>query len=170
MLAVDLFDRLVLETAPAISLEVDDATLPTGEDNLVVRAAQLLRSASGEDRGVKVRLRKRIPVAAGLGGGSSDAAATLWGLNRLWNLRWPAERVAELAVEIGMDVPFFLTPGAALATGRGERIERLRETGGYAMVLVNPGISVPTRDVYAGVPAGWSAESTGTRRLVEALR
>jgi 4-diphosphocytidyl-2-C-methyl-D-erythritol kinase len=170
MLAVDLCDRLILETASTISLEVDDAALPTGEDNLVVRAATLLCRVSGLDRGAHIRLRKRIPVAAGLGGGSSDAAATLWGLNRLWGLRWPVGRLAELAVEIGMDVPFFLAAGTALATGRGERIERIRDTGGYALVLVNPGIGLPTREVYAGVPAGWRAEPNGTQGLVAALR
>jgi len=170
MQAVDLFDRLVLETAPIISLEADDSTLPTDERNLVIRAALLLRQVSGLPAGVRIRLRKRIPVAAGLGGGSSDAAAALWGLNRLWGLRWPRARLMELAARLGMDVPFFLAGGPALATGRGERLKRLPVAGGYALVLVNPRVPLSTQEVYERVPAGWRADPTGTRRLVEALR
>jgi 4-diphosphocytidyl-2-C-methyl-D-erythritol kinase len=169
MQTVDLFDRLTLETAPTISLETDDPALPTDEENLIVRAALLFREASGVEQGARIRLKKRIPVAAGLGGGSSDAAATLWGLNRLWGLRWPRERLLGLAVQLGMDVPFFLTGGPALATGRGERVEPLSGTGSYALVLVNPRAPLSTREVYERVPAGWQAEPTGARRVAEAL-
>jgi 4-diphosphocytidyl-2C-methyl-D-erythritol kinase len=97
MQAVDLCDRLTLEPAPTLTLEADDAALPTDERNLVIRAAMLLRQDAAVDSGARIRLRKRIPVAAGLGGGSSDAAATLWGLNRLWGLRWPRARLTDLA-------------------------------------------------------------------------
>jgi 4-diphosphocytidyl-2-C-methyl-D-erythritol kinase len=130
----------------------------------------LLREVSGVQAGARIQLRKRIPVAAGLGGGSSDAAATLWGLNRLWGLRWPRPRLEELAVRLGMDVPFFLTGGPALATGRGEFLKQLRLGGGYALVLVNPRVPLSTREVYERVPTGWRAEPTGARQLVEALR
>jgi 4-diphosphocytidyl-2-C-methyl-D-erythritol kinase len=170
MHTVDLFDRLSVEPAPAISLQTDDPALPTDERNLIVRAAMLLREAAGVERGAAIRLRKRIPVAAGLGGGSSDAAATLWGLDRLWGLRWPRERLLELATHLGMDVPFFLTGGPALCTGRGERVERLPAGGSYALVLVNPGVPLSTREVYGRVPAGWHAEPTGAARVIEALR
>jgi 4-diphosphocytidyl-2-C-methyl-D-erythritol kinase len=170
MQTVDLFDRLTLETAPTISLETDDPALPTDERNLIVRAGMLLREVSGVQAGARIQLRKRIPVAAGLGGGSSDAAATLWGLNRLWRLRFTRTRLEELAVRLGMDVPFFLTGGPALATGRGEFVEPLRLGGGYALVLVNPRAPLTTREVYERVPAGWRAEPTGARRLIEALR
>jgi 4-diphosphocytidyl-2-C-methyl-D-erythritol kinase len=170
MQAVDLFDRLTLETAPTLSLEADDSALPTDDRNLIVRAAKLLRQAAGVEAGARMRLRKRIPVAAGLGGGSSDAAATLWGLSRLWRLGWSNRRLAELAVELGMDVSFFLAGGPALATGRGERLERLPIAGGFALVLVNPRVPLSTREVYERVPPGWHAEPSGTRRVVEALR
>lgn len=171
MQAVDLCDRLTLETAPsAITFEADDPALPTDEHNLVVRAARLLQQACGLAAGARIQLSKRIPVAAGLGGGSSDAAATLWGLNRLWGLRWPQKRLAELAITLGMDVPFFLSGGRALGTGRGERLKRLPAAGGYALVIVNPRVALSTREVYERVPAGWRAEPVGTRRLVEALR
>ena len=170
MQAIDLFDRLTLETAPAISLEVDDPALPTDDRNLIVRAGKLLQQAAGVDMGARIALRKRIPIAAGLGGGSSDAAATLWGLSRLWGLGWTNRRLAELAVQLGMDVSFFLSTGPALATGRGEKLERLTAGGGFALVIVNPRTPLSTAEVYGRVPTGWQAEASGTRRLVEALR
>jgi 4-diphosphocytidyl-2-C-methyl-D-erythritol kinase len=168
--AVDLFDRLTVETADTLSLHADDPELPTDEGNLVMRAARLLQKTAGIEKGARIELQKRIPVAAGLGGGSSDAAATLWGLNRLWGLRWPRARLQELAVELGMDVPFFLGTGRAVARGRGERLQTLPGSGGYALVLVNPRAPLSTREVYGRVPAGWHAEPTGTERVIEALR
>lgn len=170
MQAVDLFDRLTVERAETITLETSDAALPTDERNLVVRAARLLREASGVQAGARIVLDKRIPVAAGLGGGSSDAAATLWGLNRLWGLRWRRERLMALAVRLGMDVPFFLGPGRAVGTGRGEVLKPLPSVGGYAMVLVNPGVPLSTQEVYERVPEGWGAKPEGTKRMLEALR
>ena len=168
--AVDLFDRLTVETADTLSLRADDPELPADEGNLVMRAARLLQKTAGVEQGARIELRKRIPVAAGLGGGSSDAAATLLGLNRLWGLRWPRARLQELAVELGMDVPFFLGTGRAVARGRGERLQALPGGGGYALVLVNPLEPLSTREVYGRVPAGWHAEPTGTERVIEALR
>lgn len=168
--AVDLFDRLTMETADILSLHADDPELPTDDGNLVMRAARLLQKTAGIEKGARLRLQKRIPVAAGLGGGSSDAAATLLGLNRLWGLRWPRARLQELAVELGMDVPFFLGAGRAVARGRGERLQALPGGGGYALVLVNPRTPLSTREVYGRVPAGWHAEPTGTERVIEALR
>ncbi|MGH7368283.1 MAG: 4-(cytidine 5'-diphospho)-2-C-methyl-D-erythritol kinase [Candidatus Rokuibacteriota bacterium] len=168
--AVDLCDRLVVEAADTLSLQTDDPDLPTDDGNLVMRAARLLQMAAGIEAGARIRLTKRIPVAAGLGGGSSDAAATLWGLSRLWALGWPKGRLQELAGEVGMDVPFFLGAGRAVATGRGERLAALPGGGGYALVLVNPRLALSTREVYGRVPAGWRAEPTGTERVIEALR
>jgi 4-diphosphocytidyl-2-C-methyl-D-erythritol kinase len=170
MLAVDLADRLTLEAATTTSFHADDPGLPTDDGNLVVRAARLLSEAAGVSGGARISLVKRIPVAAGLGGGSSDGAAALWGLNRLWGLGWSRSRLTELAVRLGMDVPFFLGDGPALATGRGEHLEPLGATGQYALVLVNPGVALSTREVYQRVPVGWQAEATGTRQVMEALR
>src|SRR5262245_6928604 len=170
MQAVDLFDRLTVEDSEDLSLSSTDPDLPTDDANLVVRAARALASAAGVTRGARMVLDKHIPVGAGLGGGSSDAAATLLALNRLWGLRWSAERLARVAVGLGMDVPFFLGRGRALATGRGELLRPLPEDGGYSLVLANPRFPLSTREVYARVPAGWRAEATGTREVVEALR
>jgi 4-diphosphocytidyl-2-C-methyl-D-erythritol kinase len=168
--AVDLFDRLTVDPDETLSLNTDDPELPTDDGNLVMRAARLLQKAAGVDRGARLRLHKRIPVAAGLGGGSSDAAAALTGLNRLWGLRWPRPRLQELAVELGMDVPFFLGTGRAVARGRGEQLAALPGGGGYALVLVNPRTPLSTKEVYGRVPVGWHAEPTGTERVIEALR
>jgi 4-diphosphocytidyl-2-C-methyl-D-erythritol kinase len=170
MQSVDLWDRLAAEPADGLSLVTSDPTLPTDEENLVMRAARLLREEAGVTAGARMRLDKQIPIAAGLGGGSSDAAAALWALNRLWGLRWPAQRLRGLAERLGMDVPFFLGKGRALATGRGERLAPLPAPGGLALVLVNPNFPLATRDVYQRVPADWSAEPAGARRMAAALR
>ncbi|MBV8077309.1 MAG: 4-(cytidine 5'-diphospho)-2-C-methyl-D-erythritol kinase, partial [Planctomycetaceae bacterium] len=125
MVAVDLYDTLTFVEDPsgAITLRCDDPTLPTGRDNLVVRAAERLREASGCPRGAAIALRKAIPAQAGLAGGSSDAAATLQALDRLWDLRTPPGRMDALAGALGSDVAFFRRGPAAVCRGRGERVE-----------------------------------------------
>jgi 4-diphosphocytidyl-2-C-methyl-D-erythritol kinase len=168
MQTVDLSDRLVLEDAHAIEVKTGAEGVPGDERNLAHRAAAMLRQASGVERGVRIILDKRIPVAAGLGGGSSDAAATLVGLNRLWGLRWPVERLAEVAVELGMDVPFFLRGGAALGTGRGERLTAL-PTSAMALVLVNPRFAVSTAEMYGRVTPAMYSDGGRAREAAAAL-
>jgi 4-diphosphocytidyl-2-C-methyl-D-erythritol kinase len=170
MQAVDLSDRLTIEDAPTLSLVTNAEGVPADGENLVMRAAVLLREAAGVERGARIRLEKRIPVAAGLGGGSSDAAATLWGLNRLWGLRWSRQRLAELGARLGMDVPFFLGGARALATGRGERVATLAPGGAYALVLVNPNRPLGTREVYGQVTEAAFSDGSGASAMVEALR
>lgn len=164
--AVDLADRLIIEDDPAVELRTTAAGVPADERNLALRAVRALAAAAGVERGARITLDKRIPVAAGLGGGSADAAAVLVGLNRLWRLRWPARRLAEVAAGLGADVPFFLGPGPALATGRGDRLQRLA-AGSLALVLVNPGFEVSTAEAYAAVTP---ADYTDGRRGREAAR
>lgn len=167
--AVDLSDRLMLEDAEEIELRAGSPAVPADTTNLAVRAALALREAAGARRGVRITLEKLIPVAAGLGGGSADAAAVLLGLNRLWGLRWPAGRLEEVAVTLGMDVPFFLFGGAALATGRGERLTPLAGSA-LALVLVNPRIAASTAEVYGRVTPAMYSDGSRTRALVAALR
>jgi 4-diphosphocytidyl-2-C-methyl-D-erythritol kinase len=169
MQTVDLTDRLVLEDADDLALTTTSAEVPANGGNLALRAAAALREAAKVDRGVRVQLDKRIPVAAGLGGGSSDAAAVLLGLNRLWNLRWPVARLAEVAETLGMDVPFFLKGGVALGTGRGERLAPLAG-GPLALVLVNPGTPLSTAAVYGRVTPAMYSDGARTRLVVTALR
>lgn len=150
MVAVNLHDRLSFadDASGAVALTCDDPALPTGPDNLVVRAAERLRNATGCRRGVRVELRKEIPAQAGLAGGSSDAAATLVALDRLWQLRTPPDRLGQLAGEIGSDVAFFLRTPVAVCRGRGEKVEgvMLRQT--LHFVLVCPTVGLSTADVY----------------------
>jgi 4-diphosphocytidyl-2-C-methyl-D-erythritol kinase len=169
MQTVDLSDRLVLEDAEELELRASAPDVPTDGTNLVLRAARALREAAGITRGVRVTLDKRIPVAAGLGGGSTDAAATLIGLNRLWALRWPAARLGEVAVTLGMDVPFFLRGGAALGTGRGERLEPLGG-GALALVLVHPRAGASTAEIYGAVTPEMYSDGSRARQIAGALR
>jgi 4-diphosphocytidyl-2-C-methyl-D-erythritol kinase len=153
MVAVDLHDALRVAEGPSgrIDFRCDDPSLPTGPDNLVVRAAERLRSASGTDRGATIELRKAIPAGAGLGGGSSDAAATLAALDLLWDLRTPPDRLDALAGEIGSDVAFFLHAPAAVCRGRGELVEPIPAAGPLHFVLVCPPFGVATAEVYRRV-------------------
>ena len=169
MQTVDLTDRLVIEDADELVLRATSPEVPTDGGNLALRAAAALREAAKVDRGVRVRLDKRIPVAAGLGGGSSDAAAVLLGLNRLWNLRWPIARLAEVAETLGMDVPFFLKGGVALGTGRGERLTPLAGMP-MALVLVNPGTPLSTAAVYGRVTPAMYSDGARTQTVIAALR
>lgn len=168
LMAVDLSDRVVLEDAESIECRTSAGGIPTDAANLAVRAALALRGAAGTAGGVRIGLDKRIPVAAGLGGGSSDAAAVLVGLNRLWRLGWPARRLAALATTLGMDVPFFLRGGAALGTGRGEALERA-PSAPLAFVLVNPRSGVSTAEAYARVTAPMYSDGARARAMVAAL-
>jgi 4-diphosphocytidyl-2-C-methyl-D-erythritol kinase len=153
MVAVSLYDTLTVREidSDAILLECDDAALPTGGGNLVVQAAERLRAATGCTRGAHIRLNKVIPAQAGLAGGSSDAAATLAALDRVWDLRMPADRLDAVAAEIGSDVTFFLHGPAAICRGRGDRVEPVALTQTLHFVLVAPAIGLSTADVYRHV-------------------
>jgi 4-diphosphocytidyl-2-C-methyl-D-erythritol kinase len=143
-----------------------EGELPSGPENLVWRAAALLRERAGVSGGAKIELIKRIPAAAGLGGASSDAAATLAAANIAWQLNWQRERLCELAAELGSDVPFFFTRGAALARGRGERLQSLRVPRLH-IALVRPPVGLSTAAVYRACrPA---TAPVGAVRLVAAL-
>ena len=122
--------------------------IPAQGDNLIVKALELLRQRSGCTLGAKVEMVKRIPMGAGLGGGSSDAAAALRLANRGWKIHWSDERLAGLAAEIGSDVPFFMGNGAAICRGRGEQVERLPPLRPLDFVIVKPPDALATGDVY----------------------
>jgi 4-diphosphocytidyl-2-C-methyl-D-erythritol kinase len=150
MVAVSLYDTLTFRDEPsgALCLRCSDPSLPVGKDNLVIQAADRLQAATGCSRGARIELTKAIPTQAGLAGGSSDAAAALVGLDRLWNLRIPAQRMDSLAAELGSDVPFFNHVPAAVCRGRGERVEALPLKETYHFVLVCPPVGSSTADVY----------------------
>jgi 4-diphosphocytidyl-2-C-methyl-D-erythritol kinase len=150
MVAVDLYDTLRFADDPsgAVMLRCDDPTLPAGPGNLVVKAAERLKAATGCPRGAAIELRKAIPAQAGLAGGSSDAAATLTALDRLWDLQTPPDRLDALAGEIGSDVAFFRHAPAAVCRGRGERAEPVALGEPLHFVLVCPPTGLGTADVY----------------------
>ena len=157
---LDLADELVLTDQPrGITLSSDHPTLDCGLENLVVKAAQLLQDITGTAKGVSIRLTKRIPVAAGLGGGSSDGASALLGLNRFWRLGVTLDHLKELGAGLGSDVPFFLDERPfSVGRGRGERCEPV--TGRMPQlwhVLVAPPVALSTKDVFAGWDAGQTA-------------
>jgi len=168
---VELHDTVVLRDAEGgIRVVCDHRRVPTDEQNLVFRTAQLLREVAGTDRGVEIEVRKRIPPASGLGGGSSDAAVTLLGLAQMWKLRLDHAQLLELAAHVGSDVPFFLVGGAALATGRGERLRYLPTLPATWVVLACPDAEVSTAWAYANLDLARVPRRPNTQRLVEALR
>jgi 4-diphosphocytidyl-2-C-methyl-D-erythritol kinase len=151
-------------------IPIDGAVIQP-EENIVFKAVSLFRERSGFMQGLRIRLAKRIPLGAGLGGGSSDAAATLLALNRLSGAELPLAALRELAEDLGSDVPFFLSGGAAFVSGRGERIEPLVVPEGLSVVLVYPGFVSNTRLAFALLDAdsherraSWSREE-----LIQAL-
>src|SRR5262249_3184966 len=146
MVTVDLHDTLTLLDDPSgrIALLCDDPSLPTCPANLVVQAAERLKAASGTDRGVLIDLKKAIPAEAGLAGGSSGAAGTVVGLERLWDLGMPPEALDGLASTIGSDVSFFRQGPIAVCRGRGEIVEPRELPGPLHFVLVCPPAGVST--------------------------
>ncbi len=153
---LDLCDELSVSIAQesGTALTCDDPDAGPIEQNLVVRAATALGQIAGVEPRLKIQLRKRIPIAAGLGGGSSDAAATLLALNRLWELNWPTERLAEVGAELGSDVPLFVYGAPCVIRGRGERVTPLGRGRTFAAVLVLPNFGVSTAAVYGEMRPG----------------
>ncbi|MEZ5944504.1 MAG: 4-(cytidine 5'-diphospho)-2-C-methyl-D-erythritol kinase [Planctomycetaceae bacterium] len=160
MVSVGLYDSLRFEgvDSPKLSLAWASiakgipTTLPVDDRNLILRAANLLREHAGVSVGADIRVHKRIPTEAGLGGGSSDAAATLVGLNALWDLKLPAQKLHELAAQLGSDINFFIeSPRAAVCRGRGEQVTAVPFQGTLPMVLVKPPSGCSTKDVFQNV-------------------
>ncbi len=148
MVAIRLMDTLIFEEAPGLRLRCSRADLSTGADNLVMRAARLLKERTGYAGGADITLIKRIPMAAGLAGGSTDAAATLWGLNQLWKTGLAGEELAALGGQLGSDIPFFFHVPAAWCTGRGEIVRPLPLGRPLDLVLLCPSFGCPTAEVY----------------------
>lgn len=150
MAPVGIYDHLelALRSASGIELACDHPGLPTDERNLAWRAAELFLKESGERAGATIRLQKNIPVGAGMGGGSSDAAGVLLGLNGLLPGRISSDRLEKMALALGADVPFFLHGAPALATGIGERLQPIPGLPSYPLVLIKPVFSVSTAWAY----------------------
>jgi len=148
---VSIFDTLEISVRERGGLEFkcDDPTLPTGEDNLVVRAARLFCESCGIEPHLTIELAKRIPHGAGLGGGSSDAATTLIALNHLFETQLERPALAAMAADLGSDIPFFIYQSAAVIAGRGERVTPTEFPQTLPLVLIKPPFGVPTPWAYS---------------------
>jgi 4-diphosphocytidyl-2-C-methyl-D-erythritol kinase len=150
MQRIDLCDEILikLKDSPGINVICDKGGVPGGPGNIAWLAADALLKKSGLDIGIEITITKNIPVAAGLGGGSSDAATVLMGLNELLDLRLSDDQLMEIGVRLGADVPFFILKSCALAEGIGERLTRIERAPVLWLVLVNPNIHVSTAWAY----------------------
>ncbi len=161
-----------LECEPAADLTLDAPPLPDDAPNMALRAAEALQDATGCQAGAALTLRKTIPLSAGLGGGSADAAAALVALNHLWKLYLEPSELARIAATLGSDVPFFLLGGTALATGRGEQIDPLPDPVPRWLVLLVPDVLVrdKTRTIYRMLEPKWYTSGGFALNLAQRLR
>src|SRR5215216_6900257 len=152
MAPISLCDEISIERSEAkegIQFQCDDASVPLGDENLVVRAAKTFFAVTKLKSAVSIQLKKKIPHGAGLGGGSSDAASTLLALNELFETKLPRDALAKIAEGIGSDVPFFIFQSTAVCKGRGELVTPIRLRNRLSVLLLKPQFSVPTAWAYA---------------------
>ncbi|ARQ08046.1 4-(cytidine 5'-diphospho)-2-C-methyl-D-erythritol kinase [Macrococcoides canis] len=171
MTTVDLYDRLTLEKRKdkKIVLKIEHRYVPNDHRNLAYKAAELMIERYNIKSGVTITLDKTIPIAAGLAGGSSDAAATFRGMNKLFELNLPLETLAELSSEIGSDIPFCIYGRTTLCTGRGEVLEHLPKPPSCWVILAKPEISVSTQEVYSALDLSRSHEPIENERCRRAI-
>ncbi len=171
---IDLYDVLEYSLIPAgtIRLTGDDKKIPWDERNLIHKAAALLRKCRPVSAGVEVRVRKRIPPGKGLGGGSSNAAMTLFALDRLWELNLGRRALMELGKELGADVPYFLEGGLCLGSGRGDEIKAIEDLPPCYCVLVLPATTIPTESVYSQFRSSLTSNTKDSKiiRFLESRR
>ncbi|OEH92627.1 4-(cytidine 5'-diphospho)-2-C-methyl-D-erythritol kinase [Bacillus solimangrovi] len=170
MTTVDLADMIELEDTKdsSIKLSSQNRFVPNDERNLAYQAAMLLKKRFNVERGLNISMTKTIPVAAGLAGGSSDAAAVLRGVNKLWNLGLSLDELAKLGAEIGSDVSFCVYGGTALATGRGEKIHRLPPPPPCWVILAKPTLGVSTAEIYNNLDLS-NVQHPNIKEMVKAI-
>ncbi len=152
--AVSLYDRIVYDKTedPGFNLQHDGPlSLPTDEKNLIIKTARLMFNTYDLEGGLNINLKKNIPISAGLGGGSSDSATTIYAIDRLYGLSLSNEKKQEIGQKIGSDVPFFFSSGQAEITGRGEIIKNISIPLDYSLILIKPKLSISTADSYSGL-------------------
>ena len=164
---IDLFDEIVLEPAASVMFATDSADIPTDATNLCVRAARLLKQHTGCSNGVAIRLTKRIPIGAGLGGGSSDAASVLVGANGIWGLGLATSDLRHLAAQVGSDVAFFVEGGTAVGTSRGEVLKYVDLHVPFWIVTATPDIHISTAWAYSNVRLSGSSAAESLWSVVE---
>ena len=163
---IKIIDTILLEPAKTLSFWCESTDVPKDASNLCLQAAHLLARESGSNLGAKITLTKQIPVGAGLGGGSSDAASTLLGLNKFWGLKLSLSKLQSIALELGSDVPYFLQTGSALATGRGEVLDYFTMDLPFWILLVSPKIQVSTTWAYSRLSPSERATNSLTKSLL----
>jgi len=159
---VSLYDRITLEKGKITEIRGTSAQIPTDGANICWQAIELLQQETGRELNCRITIEKNVPVGAGLGGGSSDGAATLWGANRLWGLGLPIADLERLALGLGSDVPFFLRGGSALAQGRGEILSTVDLSIREPILIIYPNFPVSTAWAYKNV----SFDLTNSRQTV----
>ena len=172
MQTVDLYDVITLRKLSyrdGIILTTDVDNIPLDEGNIVYKAIKLVKEEYGIDIGVSADIKKRLPVAAGMGGGSADSAAALRGMNTLFELGLKSERLEELGVRLGADVPFLIKGGIALAEGIGEKLTALPAFPECSLVIVNPNVSVSTKEVYEALDSLTEVVHPDIKKLTDSL-
>lgn len=171
MTTIDLSDRIEFHSLETdeIRVSLESRFVPNDERNLAYRASRILKDRCNIKQGVYIKMEKSIPVSAGLGGGSSDAAAVLRGLNRLWSLDLPLEELALIGLAVGSDVPFCVMNTTALVTGRGEVIEKLPPPPQCWVVLAKPDIGVSTKTIFNQIVVE-NLNHVNTNEIVNALK
>lgn len=175
MQSIDLHDTLTFEEIEeGIKLTTDSEELNSesdaGMDNLIVKAAKALFLLKNETRGVKITLTKRIPIAAGMAGGSTDAAATLRGINKLFNYNYSLKELEEVGVKLGADIPFCLNGGTMLSEGIGEILTKLPTPERTALIICKPPVNISTKEVYERFDALESPEHPDVKAMEEAIK
>ena len=174
MQTISLHDDLEIRRikTPEIQVKTNLYYLPTNENNLVYKAAKLLMDEFGIKEGVAIQLKKRIPVAAGMAGGSTDGAAVLWGMNQMYGLGLSRQELMERGVKLGADVPYCVQRGTALAEGIGERLSVLPSMPKCTILIAKPGISVSTKFVYENLHANdlRPEQHPDVDRMIEAMK
>ena len=172
MQTIRMYDQIELEPteAPGIRVSTNLNYLPTNEDNLVYKAAKLLMDEFDVKKGLNIGLRKFIPVAAGMAGGSSDAAAVMVGVNRLFHLNLSQKELMERGVKIGADVPYCILRGTALAEGIGEKLTHLPPAPAGYVLIAKPGIHVSTKFVYTNLKANELESHPDIDGQIQAIR
>ena len=169
MHSISLHDKITLEKSGEISLSVTKGSAPSGQENLMWKAAELFFAETGISGGVRMELEKHIPAQAGLGGGSSDAAAVLRGLNRLMKTGLSAEELSDMGKRIGADVPFCITGGCCRCRGIGEKLTKVPGWNGLPLVIVRPPVAVETGKAYAVLDRAEKQTENKTDTCIRAL-
>ncbi len=172
MQTVGLYDRIIMTKIPEedIRIKTNIGFLPVNENNLVYKAIMLMKNKYNLKGGIEVDLNKFIPVAAGMAGGSSDAASTLFGMNRLYDLNLPMRELMNMGVEIGADVPYCIMRGTALAEGIGEKLTRLPDMPFCHILIAKPPVNVSTKLVYENLDSTQIQSHPDIDGIIEAIR